>query len=302
MVQTGKTSFITCPVCNRTATFYCRKDGATYYRSPDCGLIFQHPLPQVDDMINYAQEEYASGVYKEYVHARELKYETFRRRLPRIQASLLDQSNKRNGRLLDVGCSCGYFLDVALGAGFDASGIEFSSEAISAASPDAKPRITQGDINTMSRDQTESFDVVTAFDIIEHTDAPLNFLQNLKSMLKPGGVIALTSPDTGHFLRPMMGSRWPMLQALQHTHLFSKNSLRRALDAAGFIDIAITRAHKVLTIDYLMGQVKIHNPMVYKFYHLILPLIPGTLHQKPISINIGEIFATGRQPKKNDDP
>lgn len=296
MAQHANSSPIICPVCGEIATSYCQKDSATYYRSPKCGLIFQSPLPTTHDMITYAQEEYTSGVYKEYVQARDLKYATFRYRLPKIQALLLN--NGKNGKLLDVGCSCGYFIDVALEAGFDAYGIEFSSEAISAASPTAKVRITQGNINTLSCDQTTTFDVVTAFDIIEHTDDPIGFLQNLKSMLNPGSVVVLTTPDTGHFLRPLMRSRWPMLQPLQHTFLFSKTSLGCALDAAGFIDIETTTARKVLTIHYLLKQVRIYNPTLYQLYRLLLPSIPATLHEKPISLNIGEIFATGRRPKK----
>jgi len=40
-----------------------------------------------------------------------------------------------NKRLLDIGCSCGYFIDVALENGYDAYGIEFLEAAISYAKP-----------------------------------------------------------------------------------------------------------------------------------------------------------------------
>jgi 2-polyprenyl-3-methyl-5-hydroxy-6-metoxy-1,4-benzoquinol methylase len=244
-------------------------------------------------MITYADEEYSSGLYKKYIEAKNLKYDTFRSRLPKIQAAL--PNGGKNGKLLDVGCSCGYFIDVALETGFDAYGIEFSSVAIGMASPAARPRIIQGNVNTLDSAHT-AFDVITAFDIIEHTDNPLDFLQNLKSILKPTGIMVLTTPDTGHFLRPLMGSRWPMLQPLQHTFLFSKASLSRALQLAGFIDIEITTAHKVLTLDYLIKQLKIHNPLIYRSYGLISPLIPKIFREKAMHVNIGEIFAIARRP------
>ncbi len=53
------------------------------------------------------------------------------------------------GRLLDVGCSCGYFLEVAASRGFDVHGVEFSKSAIAAARPDVRDRIFQGTLENM---------------------------------------------------------------------------------------------------------------------------------------------------------
>src|SRR5690606_30931451 len=115
-----------CLVCGSKSAFYCQKERATYYRCHNCGTIYQNPMISLREMLDYAEREYSDGgLYKEYVDAKALKYATFERRIKKI-ASLTTGK-----KILDVGCGCGYFIDVALKEGFDAYGVEFSSVAIS---------------------------------------------------------------------------------------------------------------------------------------------------------------------------
>ena len=51
---------------------------------------------------------------------------------------------------------------------------------------------------------------------------PVSFLDDIGRVLAPGGLLVVSTPDTGHWLRPLMRSRWPMLQPDQHTFLFSR--------------------------------------------------------------------------------
>src|SRR5262245_4303355 len=103
-----------CPICAARARFYCRKETARYFRCSACGTIFQHPMPTAAAMAAYVNQEYADGAYGAYVRARDLKLLTFRRRSRQIAA------HRAGGRLLDVGCACGYFVEAAVEAGFDA--------------------------------------------------------------------------------------------------------------------------------------------------------------------------------------
>src|SRR5438876_9363 len=81
----------------------------------------------------------------------------------------------------------------------------------------ARPRILEGNVDELDLTTLGAFDVVTAFDIVEHSLEPLKFLARLHDLLRVGGWLALTTPDAGHGLRYVMGKRWPMLQPLQHT-------------------------------------------------------------------------------------
>ncbi len=75
------------------------------------------------------------------------------------------------------GCATGFFMEAAAEEGFDVRGVEFSTVAISKARPDIRERMTCGDVNALLAKEPEKFDVVTAFDIIEHVQDPANFSQ-----------------------------------------------------------------------------------------------------------------------------
>ena len=85
-----------------------------------------------------------------------------------------------------------------------------------------------------------------------------------------------------------------MLQPLQHTFLFSRRALQRALLQAGFSTVTMSTAKKTMTLDYLMGQIRIHNPAITRIYDSIANLIPARLRTRQFSVNIGEIMAVAR--------
>src|SRR5213078_2945981 len=113
-------------------------------------------------------------------------------------------------------------------------------------------------------------------------------------ILRPGGVLAISSPDTGHFLRYLMGSRWPMLQPMQHTVLFSRRGIAALLKRCGFGDVRVETTHNVLTMDYLADQLAVTNPGLDRIYQSTSWLIPGPLRRKLIPVNIGEFAAYAR--------
>jgi SAM-dependent methyltransferase len=285
----NRTDRVTCPICRVDASFYCRVAPATYYRCGSCGTIFQSPMPAIADMVRYADAEYAEGAYASYVKARDIKRLTFRERV----AAIAKRTAGR--RLLDVGCSCGYLIDEALDAGFDAWGVEFSRVAISAASPQARPRIIEGDVNALGDQARDSYDVVTAFDVVEHTLDPIAFLIALRRLLRPDGLLVITTPDTTHFLRPVLRSRWPMLQPFQHTVLFSRSSLRRALEQTGFSGVEIATAHKVLTPDYLVDQIRSYLSLAGRAYDALAQMLPKRARALPLRLNIGETLSFARR-------
>ncbi len=280
-----------CVVCGRGGRPRYAKGTARYWECWQCGLLYQHPLPDPRDMQKFADEEYSRGGYREYVRARELKVSTFRERLELIQRRVPE------GRLLDVGCACGYLIEVALDAGYDAYGVEFAASALAQASPRVQPRIFSDNVEGVAAKELGAFDVVTAFDIVEHLLDPIRFLGQLRNLLRPGGLLAVTTPDSRHVLRFLMGARWPMLQPLQHTFLFSRRSMRLALERAGFTGASLQRATKRLTLDYLASQIEDHTPAIYRLYKAMSPVLPPTLRGWPMKINIGEMLVLALRPE-----
>lgn len=279
----------TCPLTGQPARSYARKGRGEYWRDPASGVIFLAEPPSLEHMAAFVDDEYERGVYRDYVSARPLKLATARQRL----ATIAGYSPGR--RLLDVGCAAGFFIEAALEAGYDAHGIELSPVAIGFATEAVKPRIVQGDVNTLLARDPRQFDVVTAFDIIEHTFDPRAFVADIGRVLAPGGLLVISTPDTDHWLRPLMGSRWPMLQPDQHTFLFSRRAMHRMLEESGYTPLRLETAYKTLTIDYLFGQLRQTNPVLSRVLDVTKRVVPRALRERPLAFNIGEMFACARK-------
>ncbi len=105
-------------------------------------------------------------------------------------------------KLLDVGCGTGEFLAAALERGAEVWGVDFNGAAISI----AKRHFQLKNIYAMSLEdffqhvQTESFDFVTCFEVIEHSDNPSDLMRNLAQKLLPGGMLAMSTPSRSRLL------------------------------------------------------------------------------------------------------
>jgi 2-polyprenyl-3-methyl-5-hydroxy-6-metoxy-1,4-benzoquinol methylase len=249
--------------------------------------LFQHPVPDRSAVQGYANVEYEHGAYREYVQAREMKLEHFRRRIAIVGRFARGRS------LLDAGCSCGYFLEVAAADGYDVHGVEFSDNAIAAARPEIRGRIRRGNLEDLCAEGTSRFDVVTAFDIIEHLARPVDFLRQARRVLQPGGILVVTTPDAGHWLGRLMGSRWPMLQPMQHLTIFSRRAIRLAFEQAGFKVAFVETAHKVVSGEYLLGQIQPLNPVLHAVLHAASRLAPRSSMTRYRDVSLGEVLAVG---------
>lgn len=282
-----------CPVCHSHCEKSFSKPPGVYYSCDKCQSMFLWPMPTVEQMQQYANDQYRDGHYADYVKAKDLKTYTFQGRITEI-LKYLSPNSATKLRHLDVGCSVGFMIEVALQNGFDSFGVEFSQEAIAKASPDIQKRIMKADVNQLSASDDEKFDLITCFDIVEHVQEANHFLSSLRKLLRPGGVLVLTTPDPEHRLARIMGRRWPMLQPLQHSILFSKKGLSSVLKETGFHELASVPAYKVLSFDYLSGQLKDLNPVLSKVMTMVSRAIPRSLSKKPIRINISEFMSISR--------
>lgn len=98
--------------------------------------------------------------------------------------------------------------------------------------------------------KSESFDVVTMFDVIEHAVLPLELLSEVARILKPGGILAISTVNTKSMSCKILGVKWPHFKQ-EHLCYFSPSSIRYILHTAGFSTLEITKARKYLTLQYI---------------------------------------------------
>lgn len=100
-------------------------------------------------------------------------------------------------RWLDLGCAYGFLVEEARGAGFRAVGLDASAYALRQASGhagEAAGRLAQGHAETLPF-ADDRFDVVSAFDLVEHVPDPERLLVEVARVLRPGGLLLAATPD-----------------------------------------------------------------------------------------------------------
>lgn len=109
-------------------------------------------------------------------------------------------------QLLDVGCSSGAFLMTARKMGFDVQGVEASARASETARL-AGLKVFTGVLES-ARFPDASFDAATLIELIEHLRDPRVLLTECRRILKPGGVLLISTPNAASWTARVMGRRW----------------------------------------------------------------------------------------------
>ncbi|MGE0259766.1 MAG: class I SAM-dependent methyltransferase [Alphaproteobacteria bacterium] len=221
---------VECPVClaARTSSL-TRANGLNVLGCRGCGTIFVHPLPSPAETRALYADAFAGATAGYFA-----KVETKMRR-SRNRVRALRRLAPRGGRFLDVGCSGGFMVEAAREAGFAATGIDLEPPAIGY----AREHFPQsayfcGTIEEFSATSPDPFDVVYCSEVIEHVPDVRSFVGTIASLLRPGGVLYITTPNLTHWSQPRDLHRRSGFGPPAHCVYFTPRSLIGLLDGAGF--------------------------------------------------------------------
>ena len=234
------------------------KDGLNILRCPSCGLLSRENLPSSEELLGlydrsyFLAEDQSQGGqgYADYVGEADLHRLNAQRRL-----SLLE-GLAPPGRLLDVGCAAGFFLDEARGRGWQVTGVELSAEMVEWAHGTlGLDSVIKGPFTRHPWDEG-TFDCVTMWDYIEHTIDPVAELQLARKILRPGGLLALSTGDAGSPVARVTGRRWHLLTPRHHNYFFTRRSLLHGLERAGFRVLAMRHLGARYSVRYLVHKLR----------------------------------------------
>jgi 2-polyprenyl-3-methyl-5-hydroxy-6-metoxy-1,4-benzoquinol methylase len=207
-----------------------------------CGLLYENPR-EPEEQIEAQYEQVEDPVYE---REQEGRFRTFTKTLESLERLA------RPGKLLDVGCYLGLFLDVARARGWQSYGVEPSSWAARRAS-EKRHEVINAPLRRANL-PSQTFDAVTLWDVIEHLHDPLGQVREIYRLLKPGGVFGLSTMDAGSLFARLTGRRWPWFMRM-HLYYFTRQTLTRLLQQAGF-EVLVVEAHKrVVSVRYLLEKV-----------------------------------------------
>jgi 2-polyprenyl-3-methyl-5-hydroxy-6-metoxy-1,4-benzoquinol methylase len=139
----------------------------------------------------------------------------------------------RNVRVLDIGCGFGESLGYHTARGCEAYGVEADTniERIAQAfNLNAHVGLFEPDIY-----ESNFFDYVTLDQVIEHANRPVQMLRDIAQVLKPGGKIILSTPNSGGWGAMAFGRRWINWHTPYHLQHFSEQSMQLAAEQAGLV-------------------------------------------------------------------
>jgi SAM-dependent methyltransferase len=135
------------------------------------------------------------------------------------------------GRYLDVGCGSGGTLGVARTLGWAPAGIEMDAAAAEKARR-YSDSVWTGDVLSAPF-LPASFDLVSAYHVLEHVPQPVEMLRRMLAWLAPGGLLVVEVPNAGGLGARLFGRAWANLELPRHLSHFTPASLARAVDRAG---------------------------------------------------------------------
>ena len=218
-------------------------------RCSSCQLLFRSPREPLEDVL----QAYHDVVDETYVEEQAGRRRTFARSLERLERFV-----PTRGRLLDVGCSIGLFLEVARTRRWEVAGMEPSAWATQYATTRLGLPVVCGTLHETSF-PNESFHVVTMWDVLEHCMDPSQELEAVHRLLRPGGVCCIGTMNIDSWFARCLGRRWPWLMQM-HLYYWTPTTLERLLRKTGFELIQIEPYPHIFSLRYLAWKLQAYTP------------------------------------------
>lgn len=281
-----------CPVCRHDqAGKSLRKGGWNYAICAKCGHGWLNPLPSAAELAEvytsaYFQES-DNGGYSDYVGDEPLHRLNAADRLRRLQALV-----QPPGKLLDIGCAAGFFLDEARTQGWEVTGQDCS--------PWAKEYVAKrfgfpwvSDLESFAAEHAGDFSAVTLFQVLEHMPDPAAVLRQIHALLAPRGALLIETWNRESLIARLSGSFWQQVTPPSVLQLFSNRSLQQLLEDCGFQKVAIRGSGKRVSAGFV-GNLLVHK---YPFLKPLQACYPEWLgvHRLSAIYALGDLVTASAQ-------
>lgn len=256
-----------CTLCSsENVTYYINVNGWSINRCFDCGVLYTVVKDKrVKERKNFYGEEYINS----YISKEKLLKNRFIKHLVRIE------KYKHGGKLLDMGCGVGYFIEVVEHSGkyfWKATGLELNKDLILRAKSDIRLKITRGSFFKLPF-KKNSFDCITCFDVLEHDHDLKSNVDKIIAVVKKNGIIVIQVPNYKSLMAYMARDNWDWWAPPDHILHFSFDFLLTLLKEK---DLEILEVYTYEpTKDFLLNvKVRFRQNLFTKLiFYLSVPLL-----------------------------
>ena len=216
------------------------KEWGRHVRCKNCHLIYMNPMEKVSKTNEYyckAKNTHAPTIRECYL------------RTAKSQVRLI-QKYARGTNLLDIGCAQGFFLFSASKVGYTTKGIEISRDAVEYARGEFGLDVEAKPFEEL-RFAENHFDVVTLWQVLEHVPYPLMILKEVHRILKPGGLLVVSTPNIEGRPAKILKKRWWDIKRL-HLNQFTTKTLTDILQNAGFKNMSSVSYRGFVSLSILL--------------------------------------------------
>lgn len=250
--MTGNPSRLHCIICSGELAA-ARIMGLS--RCTVCGFLTADlQIPDAELSRIYGHEYFNGSEYLDYAAEAGSLALNFERRIRVLKMLAPDLAS---ADLLDIGCAYGYFLQTVAPHIRRASGIDISATAIDYA-------VNRLNLDAVAHDYLtfnlgRKVDIITMWDTIEHLKRPDLYIHKAAQDLHAGGLLAITTGDSGSLNARLRGKSWRMIHPPTHLHYFSTDTLCALLASHGFEVVHISHpgnSRKLRSILYFLTVLK----------------------------------------------
>lgn len=261
-----------CSICGLVPKVIDRTAEWNFYHCYSCHCFFRSSQYSYREEYSdeYFTKEYQRQYGKTYAEDRDRIEQFNRSRLKKLLR--LCPVGDHPPKLLELGTALGFFLNSAKGMGYEVEGVEVSSYAVKYAKKELQLSIQKGDFRQINFLEA-SFDLVVAWYFIEHHRDFISVLRKMSSLLKEGGILALSTPNTAGI--SFWSSPIESVHRIPKDHYieFSPRSLSLLLEKEGFFvqKIVMTGVHPIRLAKFL-GFSEVQNVLLKKLFYWVLKI------------------------------
>jgi len=190
-------------------------------------------------------EEGSDELFVSQAKGRELTFERCLR--------VIERSRKGPpGRLLDIGTGSASFPYVARRRGWTVEACEPNRWLCEWARENYQVPVQPGTVFEQQY-PSRAFDLVTLWDVVEHTADPRKEVAEANRILKEGGLLVINYPDIGSWIARVMGGTWVFLLDV-HLYYFTRATMRRLLQGTGFEVVRVRPHYQQLGLGYILRR------------------------------------------------
>ncbi|MFH1762238.1 MAG: class I SAM-dependent methyltransferase, partial [bacterium] len=219
----------------------------------------------------------------------EAREKTFARCLKIIQHF----HGKNPGSICDVGTANGSFLKTAKDNGWEVTGCEPSKWMCGWCFENYGINIKCGTIFNAGFAENY-FDVITLWDVLEHTPDPDAVLAECVGKMKNGGLLAVNYPDIGSWVSRLMGRKWVFLLSV-HYFYYTRKTISKALEKAGLKVLKVKPHFQRLELDYILFRAESFIGIIARFFRTVVRLIHMENMQVPYWM--GQTLVIAKKPE-----